>query len=133
MGAISGRTIDVFSPFFAALNDDQRILAQAIFLRLNTRQGTYFSRPEYGLLLSDYIKKGLDADTLARIPSEVQAQIEQDRRIARVRVVASQQATTSRGVRLVLAITITPVSTPEFTIAIGVDKLTGAHFVRDGG
>ena len=109
MGAISGRTINVRSPFFAALDDDQRILAQAVFLRLTTRQGSYWSRPEYGLLLSDYLKKGLDDDTLARIPSDIQGQLEQDRRIARREVTARTETTQPRGARLIVPLTITPV------------------------
>lgn len=134
MGTVSGRTINVSSAFFLRLDDDALILRQAVFLRLSTRRGTYWNRPDYGTLLSDYIKRGIDANTLAHIPGEIAAEVEQDRRIARATVKARVEPTARRGgYKLILTITITPVIGDDFTVAIGVDKLTGMHFVRDGG
>lgn len=124
MGAL-GETIDIGSKLFRRLRDDQAILAQAILMRLTTRRGTYWDDPEYGLLVADYLNAGLTPDTLARIPFEVQSELEKDERIERVEVrVDMATATAPAGARLRLTFLVTPATGGPFAFVLAVSELS---------
>jgi phage baseplate assembly protein W len=120
---IYGETVDISSKFFRRLNNDQKILTQAIIMRLSTRRGLLWTDPEYGLPITNYVNEGLTQDSLARIPSEVQAELEKDERVATVAVGASV-STTSQGSKLVLDLKVTPNEGPEFQLVLAVSALT---------
>lgn len=119
-----GETLDITSPFFARLTGDQRVLAQAVRMRLDTKKGTLWTAPDYGLSLSDYVERGITADELARIPGDVRAELEKDERIDGVVVNASTTKTSSGGYSLILDIRITPSGGTEFSMTLAVDQLT---------
>lgn len=117
-----GETVAIGSRLFRRLRVDADILSQAIVMRLSTARGTLWTDPDYGLLLTDYLNEGLTADALARLPLEIQAQIEQDERITSV---TAEVATTQgeRGVRLTVALFVTASDGTTFPLTLGVDAL----------
>jgi hypothetical protein len=119
-----GETIDITSPFFARLTGDQRILAQAAMMRLDTKKGTLWTAPDYGLSLSDYVEKGITADELARIPGDIQAELEKDERVEGVIVTATTTRQSGGGYALILDIRITPSGGTSFSMTVSVDALT---------
>jgi phage baseplate assembly protein W len=119
-----GETIDIRSPFFARLTGDQRVLAQAVLMRLDTKKGTLWTAPDYGISISDYVELGITADALARIPGDVRAELEKDERIEGAVVTASTTKNPGGGYALVLDIKITPAGGTVFSMTIAVDQLT---------
>ena len=105
---VYGISIDTLSPTFAPLTDDTAILAQWVDLQFQTRLGFYWSAPDIGADLQAYILRGLTPTALARIPSDVQAALAEDERIASVDVSATRGYTAVGGVALNLIVTITP-------------------------
>lgn len=129
-----GETIDISSPFFARLADDDRILAQAVYMRLTTRRGTYFTAPDYGLAVTDYVLEGLTNDALERIPYEVKAQLELDERIAGATVTATKTPTEIRGgYALILDITIMKRKGTPLALTLGVSEVTVEVLTRGAG
>lgn len=119
-----GESIDIRSQFFARLTGDQRILAQAVVMRLDTKKGTLWTAPDYGLSLADYVEQGITADALARIPGDVRAELEKDERIEGVVVSASTTKNPGGGYSLILDIRITPAGGASFSMTLAVDQLT---------
>lgn len=119
-----GESIDIRSQFFARLTGDQRILAQAVVMRLDTKKGTLWTAPDYGLSLADYVEQGITADALARIPGDVRAELEKDERIEGVIVAASTTKNPGGGYSLILDIRITPAGGASFSMTLAVDHLT---------
>jgi len=93
MGVLFGTSVDTRSPTFAPLTDDAQILAQWVALVLETQTGIYWSAPETGASIRNYILRGMTAEAFAAIPAEVSAAIRQDERIADVDVTASNTFT----------------------------------------
>lgn len=81
-----GETIDASSPLFRRLLDDESILAQALLLRLDTRRGTDWTDPDYGLQVDDLLNAGLTSDALAQVASAIKAECEKDERVSSVAV-----------------------------------------------
>ncbi|MFS8068763.1 MAG: hypothetical protein ACMG6S_20575 [Byssovorax sp.] len=123
MGTLYGESINVDSPFFARLTDDQAILTQAILLRLSTKRGFYWADPEYGLSLADFINDGLTPDAIARLPMEVQSELEKDERIAGAAVSAAI-TTTPQGASVSLSIRVVPVDGSAFTFVLAASAVT---------
>jgi phage baseplate assembly protein W len=126
-----GQTIDISSPFFARLENDQRILAQAVYRRLNTKKGSLWTDPTYGISVQDYVLAGLTTDALARIPAEVQAELEQDERIGSAAVTATRTRTEAGGYALELTITITPKTSGTFSLVLAVSELSVQILTRE--
>ena len=123
MGDLYGETIDINSPFFARLTADEAIFAQALTMRLSTKRGFYWADPEYGLLLSDYVNEGLTPDALARLPLEVQLELEKDERVGSAAVKPSL-TTGPQGAAVELLITVTPVEGKVFAFVVAADAVT---------
>ena len=129
-----GTSIALDSPSFASTDDDRRILMDAVVMRLSTRKGTYWTQPDYGYPIADLVKATITVDSLARIPGDVQAEIEKDQRIRSAKVTATTEATNQRGgMRLVLSIEVTPVSGPTVNFAVAVTDVTVELLMREGG
>jgi phage baseplate assembly protein W len=122
-------TIDIRSPFFARLTDDQAILAQAVLMRLQTARGTLWTDPTYGLNVSDYVNADLTPDEVARLPLEVKAELEKEERIAAV-TVAPKFSRSSSGVKLYLDVRVTPSATKEFSMTLAVTDLSVELLLR---
>jgi len=125
VGILYGETINIASPSFARLTDDRAILEQAILMRLETRRGTLPKDPEYGLLLTDYINAEMSAETLTRIPAEVQHELEKDQRIQAVTVVPRWNPGSSlASARLYLEMYVTPKEGPSFSLTLAVSQVS---------
>jgi len=85
MGAY-GETIDIFSVMFRRLSDDERILSQALYMRLNTRRGFLWDDPDYGLATDDLLNAGLTSDALVSLTAAIKAECEKDERVSSVAV-----------------------------------------------
>lgn len=110
---IYGETINISSPLFRRLSDDAAILAQALDMRLDTKQGTYWDDPDYGLEVDDYINAGLTSDALAQVASAVKAECEKDERVAAAAVTPLIERTEG-GYSLRPSIKVFPVSGGPF-------------------
>jgi phage baseplate assembly protein W len=115
-------TVDIWSPVFARLTDDQRALVQAAYMRLTTEAGTYWTDPDYGLDLSDYVNEDIDETRLQTIAVEVKAQLERDDRIATARVTATISGPLD-STALVLAIGVEPVEGEPVTFTVRFSDL----------
>lgn len=76
-----GTTIDIFSPSFAALSDDKRILLQAAYMRLMTEPGTYQEDPDYGLDVTELVQAELTDAEIGRLQQRIQSHLERDERV----------------------------------------------------
>lgn len=123
MGDLYGVTIDVNTPFFQTLTDDQAILVQALVLRLSTARGTYWDDPEYGLDLTVYANEGLTEDRLATIGLEIKAEVEKDERVssAEVDLISTSNAS---GVVLEAAIRVTPTGEEDIEFKLAITDVT---------
>ncbi len=119
-----GETLDITSPFFKRLTNDQAILGQAVLMRLSTKRGTFWSDPEYGLCVSDYLNSELTQDQLVRIPFEVQAQLQLDERITSVSVDARTANNGVGGVRIILSMIVTANTGNVFPLTVAISALT---------
>lgn len=124
MGALYGETINIYSPLFARLTDDQAILTQAVLMRLNTKRGSDWSDPEYGYAISDLVNEGLSQENLARIPVEVALEVEKDERIASCTAVVSSIRSTPSGAAILLSLVITPVDGPSFSLTLSINDVS---------
>lgn len=115
-----GVTLDVFSPILATLTDPQRVLLQAAWMRLNTRRGTYWDAPEYGLLVSDFLNDDVRPESLGEISSLVKAQLEQDERLEAAIVDAEIRESTAGDVAIRLGIRLVPNEGEEFSFIFNV-------------
>lgn len=114
------------------LTDDREILTQAILLRLQTRRGTYWTDPEYGLALTELLSEHLTASELARLPSRVQAELEKDERIASVAVEVEPSGPLNAR-RVVLRMTVTPAAGPTFPLVLSVDQVSVEVLTKGAG
>ncbi|MCC6559660.1 MAG: hypothetical protein IT372_42630 [Polyangiaceae bacterium] len=123
MGAF-GESIDIFDPNFRALTDDQRILLQAAYMRLNTAAGTYWDDPDYGLLVSDLVNADMTEDEVLSLQSRVKAQLELDERLEAAIVTAALAATDGDNVSVKLAIRLVPRDGDAFTFTLAATELS---------
>lgn len=119
-----GESIDIDDPTLRATTSASLILADAIVMRLDTARGSDWSDPEYGLLVTGYIGDALTPDALARIPSDVAAELRKDERINDVDVVPSVTRLPLGGYRVTLDMTVHPVVGPSFPLTLAVSDLT---------
>jgi hypothetical protein len=123
VGELYGRTINIRSPFFTWLDDDQAIIAQAVFMRLSTRRNTYWTDPEYGKDLTDLVNEDLDARKIVDEATDIKLEVEKDERIASVTVTLSIDGEPN-ALRLVAAIDIEPSEGAPFTLTLAATDLT---------
>jgi len=57
------------------------ILSDSILRRLNTERGAFWSDPDYGLRVSDYLSESMTAEAIERIAIEVQLEITKEERV----------------------------------------------------
>lgn len=130
MSGVYGETINIDKPTFRRLKDnDTLVLAQAITMRLETRRGTYFDDPEYGLDLDELLLEGVTTESLARIAAEIAGEIEKEERVETATVTA-ETSPSGAGVALSFIAEITPDEGPEFSMTISIQDLTIEAFLR---
>jgi phage baseplate assembly protein W len=120
MSNLYGESINIDSPTFRRTKNDQRIIAQAIEMRLSTRRGTYFDDPDYGLLLDDLILDAASAGRRARLAADIAGEIEKDERIDSATVTLTADA----GGRVVFSGEVTLVDGQNFPLTISIQDLS---------
>lgn len=123
---IFGRSIDIFDPNFGYTEDDQKILMQAAWLRLQTEPGTYFEDPDYGLLVSDLVNSDMTQQELSVFAARVQNQLALDDRLAETRVVAENMVDKGSNVIVDLTITLVPHTGDGFTFTVSLTETDNA-------
>lgn len=88
-----GESINIFSPMFRRLTEDEAILSQALYMRLDTRRGFYWDDPEYGLSVDDLLNAGLTSDALVNLSAAIKSECEKDERVSSVTVVPAVNQT----------------------------------------
>ena len=119
-----GESIAIDDPNFGALTDPSTILGQGIVMRLDTARGSDWSDPEYGLLVTGYIGDALTTDALARIPSDVAAELRKDDLINDVDVRPTVTRLPLGGYSVALDMTVQPVIAASFDLTLSVSSLT---------
>lgn len=113
-----GETINIDDPLFRRLTR-RDVMAQAIVMRLSTERGTYWTDPAYGLAVIGYVNAGLTPEDIARIPAEVEAQLELDERVVNAAVEATITGPiTARRIRLDIRIETDEDDTFELTLSV---------------
>jgi hypothetical protein len=108
MSNLYGMSVDTTSPTFAPLTDDAAILRQWVDNVLQTSIGFYWSSPETGKDIVGLVLKGLTTQQLAALPTEVQAALTSDQRIASADVASTTTFTAVGAAALKLTITVYP-------------------------
>lgn len=120
MSNLYGESINIDSPTFRRTKNDQRIIAQAIEMRLKTRRGTYFDDPDYGLLVDDLLLDAAPAGQRARIAADIAGEIEKDERVDSATVSFTSE---SEG-RVVFSGSVTLVDGQTFPLTISIQDLS---------
>lgn len=119
-----GETINIASPLFRRLSDDAAILAQALDMRLDTKPGTYWDDPDYGLEVDDYINAGLTPDAIEQIASAIKSECEKDERVSSAAVTPVVERTEG-GYSLRHKIRVFPVSAGPFEFVGAIFEFAG--------
>ena len=114
-------TMPDLDPAFVAISGP-KVLAQALMRRLSTPHGALPFNPDDGLDLNDWLHQGLDATTLYRLKSAIEAECERDERVYSVAVSLDASA---RLDALTIRILVEPVSGQEFAMTA---RLTAFDF-----
>lgn len=98
-------------------------LAQALAARLETPTGTLIDDDDgdYGYDLSGLLGEGMTPDEIAAIPGRVQAELEEDERVARATVKVVRQ--TSESMQLTVAVVAS--AGPVFDLVLSIDLVAG--------
>ena len=97
---------------------------QSIIMRINTRRGKIQRDPEYGIVITDYLQRGMTPEELSNVAFEVRGEVEKDEdRIAACEVTAEVSGTLT-GARLRLRFKVTPKLTEPFAFTLAVEELT---------
>lgn len=78
VGALFGTRVDIGSPFFRTTTVDATIAAQRAEMVLGTRRGTYWRRPDYGLLIEDFVNAEVSAASFSRLASQIKGALAVD-------------------------------------------------------
>lgn len=126
MGERFGTTIDIDDPNFGVLEDDARILEQAVEMRLDTAEGTYFEEPLYGLDVQGLLGDGVNPATSPRLGARVAAEVSEDERIDSA--IVDLDALVTNGARF--AVRVEP-SEGEMELTGTIDEVREALRRRD--
>ena len=99
------------------------ILTDAILRRLNTERGAFWSDPDYGLRVSDYLSESVTNESVERIAIDVQLEITKEERVQSCKVTP----TTSGNLPfkfLDLLIEIVTEENTEMVFTLRIDEVT---------
>lgn len=120
-----GLTIDMNSPVFRRLRDDAEILKQALQRRLETRRGSDWTDPDYGLLVDDYLGDGLTPEAIERAAGEIKAEVEKDERVRSAAVTPKVTVLSDGSVELAPEIVVFPRQGEPFDFVGPIYNFTG--------
>jgi hypothetical protein len=99
------------------------ILTDAILRRLNTERGAFWSDPDYGLRVSDYLLEGMTNEAIERIAIDVQLEITKEERVQSCNVTPSTSGTLP-FLFLDLLITIVTEENTEMVFTLRINEVT---------
>lgn len=103
MGALFGTRVDIRSRFFRPTSIDAKIAAQRVEMILNTRRGTFWLRPDYGLLVEDFVNADLTPAAFVRLAAQIKDAIAADDLFAEATITVSVKSSERRPGGLALA------------------------------
>lgn len=99
------------------------ILTDAILRRLNTERGAFWSDPDYGLRVSDYLLEGLTSEAIERIAIDVQLEVTREERVQSCIVTPTTSGTLPFKF-LDLLIEIVTEENTEMSFTLRIDEVT---------
>lgn len=130
---VYGESIDISSPLFRRTVDDETILGQALEMRLDTRRGTYWDDPDYGLQVDDLLNAGLTPDAIVQYSAAIKAECEKDERVVSVAVTPLVEQIEGGGYSLRPDIKVFPNTGGPFSFTGPVSTFTGAALRKTSG
>jgi len=101
----------------------REILANALVRRLNTRKGYFWTDPQYGYMVSDTINEGMTAETIGRIPYQIQQEIEKDERVQACTVEVVSIGGPFDARKMVVDLTVVPNRVGPFSLTLGISEV----------
>ena len=130
MGSLYGTSLNMSSPFFRALTDDEAILSQAIQMRFETERGSMWTDPDYGLLLDGYLNEGISVQKLDQLKTEMETEATKDERVESAVVVLNLNKTDA-GYEIEPEILVSPKLGGPFSLTLPVAKVDGPMLRKD--
>jgi phage baseplate assembly protein W len=96
VGALFGERVDIRSRFFRTTGVDAVIAVQRAEMVLGTRRGTYWKRPDYGLLVEDFVNADVTPAAFARLADEIKSALALDPLFAEATITTSVTTTARR-------------------------------------
>lgn len=103
VGDLFGRRVDLRSQFFRTTAVDATIAAQRTEMVLGTRRGTYWRRPEYGIVVDDFINAEVSAASFSTLASTIKEALGADELLQAATITVSVRATERRPEGLAVA------------------------------
>lgn len=125
-----GETINIDSPLFRRLIGDEAVLAQALTMRLDTRRGTYWDDPDYGLMVDDLTNAGLTRDAVVSVAGAIKAECEKDERVSSAAVTPTVEQTEG-GLSIRPSIRVFPASGRPFDFVGPLVNFAGGALRKD--
>lgn len=103
-----------------------RLLAEAAFRRLITDRGTLLDAPNYGFALKTFLNADMTPARRAALPGLIRLELQKDERIVQgsVRVVVTEERTTSGAFEWTIDISATGVDEGPFTFSVAASAVT---------
>lgn len=124
MGKLYGSTVNIDSPFFRPLLDDEKILRQALRIRFSTAKGSDWTDPDFGFCIDDYLQEGITPAAMDHLKSEMEIEAQKDERVesATVKLTLTRSGT---GFEIASEIFVSPKLGGSFSLTLPVSKIDG--------
>ncbi len=96
MGQLFGTRLDIRSRFFRTTTVDATIAVQRAEMVLGTRRGTYWKRPDYGLLVDDFVNAEVTPAGFSRLAEQIKGALAADTLFFDSTITVSVKATERR-------------------------------------
>lgn len=103
-----------------------KILVNAIDFRFNTKRGTFFTDPGYGLDLEDLLGSGLTAGSIERLGLEMVEQVKEDERVADASIKSASKVFVGSEVKVRVNMNIVPRIGEPFALSTTVDNISAS-------
>lgn len=130
MGSLYGTSLNVNSPFFRSLTDDEAILSQALQIRFETRRGSLWTDRSYGMCVDDFLNDGISVERIDQLKNEMEAECRKDERVKSATVILDPVKTES-GWSIEPEILVIPKLRGSFSMTLPVSKIDGPMLRKD--
>lgn len=130
MGSLYGTSLNMNSPFFRSLTDDEAILSQAIQMRFETERGSMWADPDYGLLLDGLLNEGITVQKLEQLKTDMANECTKDERVESA-IVVLNLTETDTGWEVEPEILVSPKLGGSFSLTLPVSKVDGPMLRKD--